>query len=156
MSKFNFNTLPELGDSPVARDLKINLERLLSDSHMTPDLSVAVLLATSTAVDYPDLTRWAEGTSLLSAEDSATAKEVAGIMGMLNTYYRFRHFLGTESEQYGSTGLRMTSLAKPVIGKERFEVLALAVSIVNGCEKCVSSHEKALRELGVSVDVGCG
>ena len=69
-------------------------------------------------------------------------------MGMLNTYYRFRHFLGSP-EEYRVAGLRMTALAKPLLGKQRFEMLAFAVSVINGCESCVRAHEKALRDGGV-------
>jgi alkyl hydroperoxide reductase subunit D len=32
------------------------------------------------------------------------------------------------------------------MGKENFELLALVVSAVNGCETCVTSHEKVLRK----------
>jgi alkyl hydroperoxide reductase subunit D len=31
-------------------------------------------------------------------------------------------------------------------------MLAFAVSVLNGCESCIRSHEKVLREAGVSVD----
>lgn len=49
-------------------------------------------------------------------------------------------------------GLRMTALARPTLGKERFEMLAFAVSVLGGCEMCVRSHERVLREAGVSID----
>ncbi|MEQ1723526.1 MAG: carboxymuconolactone decarboxylase family protein, partial [Pseudobdellovibrio sp.] len=48
--------------------------------------------------------------------------------------------------------LRMNSLSKPLNGKQNFEMMALAVSVVNGCPTCVSSHEKALTDLGVTRD----
>ena len=75
-------------------------------------------------------------------------------MGMLNTYYKFRSFTTKSApeiaaEHYAQAGLRMTALARPQIGKVPFELLALAVSVVNGCETCVASHEKVLRESGV-------
>ncbi len=152
---YQFDGLP-LSKTAVSKDLRINFERLVSDSKLTPDVAVAIVFATATATHNAKLLEWAARHAEeagLSPDLVKEAQDVAGIMGMLNMYYRFRHFLGENAGEYGSTGLRMTSLARPLLGKQRFETLALAVSIINGCEKCVVSHEKALRDLGVSVDV---
>ena len=46
----------------------------------------------------------------------------------------------------------MTSLANPQLGKKRFEMLCLAVSIINGCDSCTKAHEAAVRREGLSVD----
>lgn len=141
-------------DSSVARDLQINFERLVGGSSLDPDLALLVVVATATASYDKSLASWAKVELTkrdVPSEMIREAEESAAIMGMLNMYYRFRHFVGDAAE-YATTGLRMTSLAKPVMGKEKFEQLALAVSIINGCEKCVVSHEKALREIGVSSD----
>ena len=74
-------------------------------------------------------------------------------MGMLNTYYKFRYFTEKNDPkaitEYGAPGLRMNALAKPIMGKEKFELISLAVSILNSCEKCVIAHEKAIIDLGV-------
>ena len=82
------------------------------------------------------------------------ALQIPAIMGMLNTYYKFRFFVERNdpaaTTDYGSPGLRMNSLVKPLMGKEKFELISLAISILNGCEKCVISHEKALMNLGVT------
>lgn len=151
---FNFDTLA-FSETTVSRDLRINFERLVSGDRLTPDVAIAVVLATATTTHNAPLKEWAlqyAQEAGLTPELVKEAQDVAAIMGMLNMYYRFRHFLGEEND-YGPAGLRMTSLAKPALGKERFEILALAVSMINGCERCVVSHEKALRELGISVDV---
>jgi alkyl hydroperoxide reductase subunit D len=44
----------------------------------------------------------------------------------------------------------MNTMMKPVLGKEFFELISLAVSAVNGCELCVNAHEHSLVELGTS------
>jgi len=44
----------------------------------------------------------------------------------------------------------MNIMMNPVIKKELFELISLAVSAVNGCESCVISHEKSVRKLGAS------
>jgi alkyl hydroperoxide reductase subunit D len=38
----------------------------------------------------------------------------------------------------------------PGIDKASFELCALAVSAVNGCGQCMDSHERTLRQHGVS------
>jgi lipoyl-dependent peroxiredoxin subunit D len=40
----------------------------------------------------------------------------------------------------------MNVLGSPGIDKMDFELISLAVSAVNGCGKCVASHERMLRE----------
>jgi alkyl hydroperoxide reductase subunit D len=141
-------------ETSIARDLQVNFERLVGGSSLSPDVALLIVVATATAAGDAGLAQWAKSelTKLdLRPEEIQEAEESAAIMGMLNMYYRFRHFIG-DSAEYATTGLRMTSLAKPVLGKEKFEQLAFAVSVINGCEKCVASHEKALREIGVTPD----
>lgn len=46
----------------------------------------------------------------------------------------------------------MNVIANPGAPKEDFELWSLAVSAVNGCGKCITSHEKVLRDAGVTRD----
>lgn len=143
-------------DTAVARDLKLNFKKLVDDSALSEDEALLLTLATSTAVNLEQL-REVSRVILLEGGSSAAevreAEESAAIMGMLNVYYRFRHFVDHEGDAgYGPAKLRMQSLANPALGKRRFEMLALAVSAINGCEKCVTSHEKALLQLDVTKD----
>jgi lipoyl-dependent peroxiredoxin subunit D len=75
---------------------------------------------------------------------------------MLNYYYRFRHMLShgapEKEDEYKTASLRMTSMARPALRKDLYEMLAFAVSVINGCENCVKAHEKVLREAGVSAE----
>jgi alkyl hydroperoxide reductase subunit D len=41
-------------------------------------------------------------------------------------------------------------MMNPILGKEFFELLSLAVSALNGCELCVNAHENSLIQLGTS------
>lgn len=139
--------------STIARDLRLNLKRVLEDGPLGEENAVLALLALARAVgdvrraDYARVRLAERG---VSADEIQEAAESAAIMGMLNVYYRFRHMLGNDDE-YRATGLRMTALARPVLGKERFEMLAFAISVLNGCQSCIRSHEKALRENGIGV-----
>jgi lipoyl-dependent peroxiredoxin subunit D len=138
----------------IARDLKLNLTRLLQDGALQAEEVLLATLAISTALNYAEMESYARqqlAQAGVSADHIQEAADSAAIMGMLNTYYRFRHFVGSP-EEYRGAGLRMTALAKPVLGKERFEMLAFAVSVVNGCESCVRAHEKTLRDGGVPTE----
>jgi alkyl hydroperoxide reductase subunit D len=44
----------------------------------------------------------------------------------------------------------MNVIGNPGIDKAEFELYSLAVSTINGCEFCVRSHERILREAGYS------
>jgi alkyl hydroperoxide reductase subunit D len=138
----------------IARDLKLNLKRLIEESALSPEEATLALLAVSTSVDHRALLGHAkQKLEALSvpADQIQEAAESAAMMGMLNIYYRFRHMVGKE-EDYKTANLRMTSMARPALGKEKYEMLAFAVSVINGCENCIKAHEKVLRDAGFSAD----
>lgn len=143
-------------DSSIYRDLMMNLKKILEDSPLAPAERFLGLMSVASSLNYKELMTLAESelqASDVTREQIQEAKESAAIMGMLNTYYKFKGYLSPESApDYQRAGLRMQSLAKPQNGKERFEMMAFAVSVVNGCPTCVSSHEKALRGHNVEPD----
>lgn len=143
-------------ESSIYRDLSLNFKKLLEEGALEPQERFMNLLAIATALHSHGLMTLArEFLSELGTapEHIQEAAEVAGIMGMNNVYYKFRSFLAEEAkEDYARAGLRMQSLMKPVTGKSSFELMSLAVSVVNACPTCVSSHERAVRQLGVSAD----
>ncbi|MCB0511910.1 MAG: carboxymuconolactone decarboxylase family protein, partial [Bacteroidetes bacterium] len=59
-------------------------------------------------------------------------------------FYRFRHFVDKEVYNNSPARLRMNIMMSPVLGKEFFELVSLAVSAINGCEMCVKSHEQSV------------
>jgi len=65
---------------------------------------------------------------------------------MNNIYYRFTHLVEDPEYQTLRASLRMNVMANPGCGKIDFELASLAVSAINGCGKCVDSHEKTLRK----------
>jgi alkyl hydroperoxide reductase subunit D len=87
----------------------------------------------------------------------ATETEIAethacvSVMVTNNIFYRFRHFMhGTEFYQNHPAGMRMSVMMNPVLGKEFFELMSLVLSAVNGCERCVISHEASVKQHGAS------
>jgi lipoyl-dependent peroxiredoxin subunit D len=140
-------------DTSIYRDLMMNLRKILVDSPLDEQERCLNLAAVSASLKNYNFLKFAEAelaTQGLTLEQIREASEVAAIMGMLNTYYKFRSYLpDTVKENYARAGLRMQSLMKPANGKERFEQMAMAVSVVNGCPSCIAAHEEALTKLGV-------
>ncbi len=73
-------------------------------------------------------------------------------MGMNNVYYRFLHLTSNEKYRSMRAGLRMNVMRTHGVDPLDFELWALVVSAINNCQTCVESHEKALREKGISED----
>jgi alkyl hydroperoxide reductase subunit D len=86
----------------------------------------------------------------LSPEAFQAAKAAAAIMGMNNIYYRFGHLASNEKYSSMPARLRMNVLRTHGVAHEDFELWSLAVSAINGCGTCVDSHERVVREKGLS------
>lgn len=142
--------------SVIYRDLSLNFKKVMEEGPLEPLERVQNLLAAAVAIGDDDMMKFAASTlKEMGLADDALREtaETAGIMGMNTTYYKFRTYLPEDrKEHYQRAGLRMTSLAKPLLGKKLFESLAMTVSVVNGCPMCIASHEKALIDHGVSTD----
>jgi lipoyl-dependent peroxiredoxin subunit D len=138
-----------------ARDLKLNLGSVLTTAG-APGLSEqqvwSVAVASAIASRNTEFTRAIEAAAAtkLDAAYLQAARAAAAIMGMNNVYYRFLHLV--EDTEYSTlpARLRMNVIGNPGIPKLDFELLSLAVSAINACGLCITSHEKKLRADGVS------
>jgi len=143
------------GDSRYVRDLRVNLKGVLTSDHLEP--KEAFLLALAIAVN--------EKNDLLKNTFSEKAKEsgagedeiaetyaCASLLATNNVFYRFKHFVQSSHGNYQAlpARIKMNIMARPVLGKELFELMSLAISAVNGCEACVNAHEASVRQLGAS------
>jgi len=144
------NSLPE-----YAKDLKLNLDSVLSETGaagLDATQVRAIALASAIGARHAPLVAAIEAFAAeqLSAEQISGAKAAAAIMGMNNVYYRATHLI--HNAEYGQlrTGLRMNVMANPGLDKATFELASLAVSAINGCGACLDSHERVVREHGVS------
>ncbi|HEV7489576.1 MAG TPA: carboxymuconolactone decarboxylase family protein [Rhodanobacteraceae bacterium] len=139
-----------------AKDLRLNLDSVLSESG-APGLSAQqisiITLASAIASRHEPLTEAiaAQASQVLSPAEIDGARAAAAIMAMNNVYYRFTHLVGDPEYQTLRASLRMNVMANPGCGKIDFELASLAVSAINGCGKCVESHEKTLRKHEVPV-----
>jgi alkyl hydroperoxide reductase subunit D len=138
-----------------ARDLKLNLGSVLTPEG-APGLSErqlwAVALACAIAARNGVFTRAVEAAARAHLDEAhlLAARTAAAIMGMNNVYYRFLHLVEDAEYQRLPARLRMNALGNPGIDRRDFELLALAVSAINACGLCITSHERKLREQGVT------
>jgi alkyl hydroperoxide reductase subunit D len=88
----------------------------------------------------------------LDAAQAAAARAAAAIMGMNNVYYRFVHLAGNPDYTTLPARLRMNVIGNPGVPKTDFELYSLAVSAINGCGACVASHDKVVRQAGITAE----
>jgi alkyl hydroperoxide reductase subunit D len=133
-----------------AKDLKLNFSSVVrQQTDLTEQQAWGTIVASAIASRNEQLIGAAleEASTHLAPEALEAA---AAIMGMNNIFYRFLHL--TSNEKYGTmrAGLRMNVMRTHGIDPLDFELWSLAVSAINGCGACVDSHEKTLREKGIS------
>jgi alkyl hydroperoxide reductase subunit D len=86
----------------------------------------------------------------LAEEDAA--KTAASLMGMNNVYYPFVEMTGDENLKGLPPGLRMNAYANHAgVSKKKFEMYALAASIIGKCHFCVKNHYDTLKKEGMTV-----
>lgn len=147
------NIISKLPD--FARDIRLNLETVLSKEG-APGLSEAqiggVALACGYSLGNRELNAALENDfgDRISPEIKEAAKSAATIMGMNNIYYRFMHLAEDPELAKLPARLRMTIIGKPGIDKTDFELMCLAVSAIEGCGRCITSHVAEVRKGGVT------
>jgi alkyl hydroperoxide reductase subunit D len=136
-----------------AKDIRLNLGSLATESSLTPEQRAGTFIASAIASRNPAVTEAIsdEFGPQLTPEALAAAKAAAAIMAMNNIYYRFTHLVGADYPNMPAK-LRMNVMAKPGVDKATFELWSLAVSAINGCGMCMESHERAVRQNGLTAE----
>jgi len=137
-----------------AKDLKLNLSSLAAEPSLSEQQRAGAFVACALAArnEVTSKALIAQFAPQLSAEALAAAKAAAAIMAMNNIYYRFTHLASSPDYKTMPAKLRMNVIGKPGVDKADFELWCLAVSAINGCGVCIDSHEKILREAGVTAE----
>lgn len=138
-----------------AKDLKLNYSSLVrQDTVLTEAQRWGTVVACAMATKNAVLIRAAiaEAATHVSPEVLNGAKAAAAIMGMNNIYYRFHHLTSNEKYATMPARLRMNVMRAHGADPVDFELWCTAVSAINGCGKCVDSHERVLREKGMTED----
>ena len=143
------STIPE-----PAKDIRLNLQAVLQEGTLSAAQRWGVAVACAAASRNAEL----RAAVLADARQAVEPKVVddalaaAAVMAMNNVYYRFRHMAGKPVYSQKPARLRMNRLANPAGPKVDFELFALAVSAINGCEACIQAHERVVLEGGLTED----
>lgn len=149
----SIETLKELLPE-YARDLKLNLSSLAAEPVLNEQQRAGTFIACALASRHKATTNalFAEFAPKLTPEALTAARAAAAIMGMNNIYYRFTHLASAPDYKTLPARLRMNVIGKPGVDKLDFELWCLAVSAINGCGACIDSHEKVLRNGGMTAE----
>lgn len=139
-------------NSRYIKDMKLNVSSMLGSNNLTRKEAYLLALAVAINERHDVLITAFEG---LAKKEGSSIEEIAethactSLMSINNIFYRFRHFMD-KVEYYNKhpAGLRMSLMMNPAMGKGLFELMSLVLSAVNGCERCVVSHEHSLKALG--------
>lgn len=137
-----------------ARDLRLNISSLATEPVLTDAQRAGTFIACAIASREPSLIEAVmhEFAGQLSAEALNAAKAAAAMMAMNNIYYRFTHLTSNTDYAKLPAKLRMNIIANPGAPKSEFELWCFAVSAINGCGACIDSHERVLRDHGVTTE----
>ncbi len=133
-----------------AKDIKLNMASLLNnnDGHLTAQQMAGVLYASALTTQYQPLIKAVTQSvePMLDEQHIFAVKAATAIMAMNNIYYRFTHLVSDPVYTTLPARLRMNVMANPGVDKLTFELYSMAVSVINGCGKCMDTHAVALEQ----------
>jgi len=132
-----------------AKDVRLNLDSVLTRSSLEQADALGAALAAAYAARSKALVDAIRGAGQLNDVDTNAALSAAALMGMNNVYYPYVEMAEDPDLQSQRPELRMNAYGTHGgVEKKRFELFALAASIVGKCHFCVQSHYKLLKESG--------
>jgi alkyl hydroperoxide reductase subunit D len=135
-----------------AKDVRLNLDATISRSSLEPADALGAALAAAYAAKSKPIADAIRGSGALGDADANAALTAAALMGMNNVWYPYVEMAGDEALKTQRAELRMNAYATHGgVDPRRFELYALAASIVGKCSFCVASHYRLLKEAGISV-----
>ena len=134
-----------------AKDIRLNIDGTIGRSSLEGSDAVGVALAAAFAAKSKTLIDAIRNAGVLSPEETHAALTAAALMGMNNVWYPYVEMTGNADLKSQPAGLRMNAYASHGgVDKRRFEMYALAASIIGKCHFCVKSHFDTLLAEGMS------
>lgn len=134
-----------------AKDIRLNLDGVIARSTLSPEDAIGAALAAAFSARSPVLIEAFK--SGLSETDATAALTAAALMGMNNAWYPYVEMTGDAQLKSLPAQLRMNAYATSGgVEKKRFELFALASSIIGKCHFCVQSHYELLKKEGLTVE----
>ena len=136
-----------------AKDIKLNLDAVMNRSGLDEVDAHACAFAAAIAANNGDLAfEISMNGPLARTDEREAAKTAAALMGMNNVYYPFVEMTEDPDLKGLPPGLRMNAYATHGgVSKKKFEMYALAASIVGKCHFCVKNHYDVLKKEGMTV-----
>ena len=136
-----------------SKDIKLNLDAVINRSGLDEIDAHACAFAAAIAANNGDLAfEISMNGPLMGTDEREAAKTAASLMGMNNVYYPFVEMTEDADLKGLPPGLRMNAYANyGGVSKKKFEMYALAASIVGKCQFCVKNHYDVLKKEGMTV-----
>lgn len=137
-----------------AKDIRLNLDTVVTRSGLDEVDAHACAYVAAIAAGNGGLAQEIEmnGPLFEAKAEREAAKTAAALMGMNNVWYPFVEMADDPSMKGLPAGLRMNAYATHGgVSKKKFEMYALAASIVGKCHFCVKSHYDLLKKEGMTV-----
>ena len=136
-----------------SKDIKLNLDAVMNRSGLDEVDAHACAFAAAVAAGNGDLAfEISMNGPLMGTDEREAAKTAAALMGMNNIYYPFVEMTEDPDLKGLPPGLRMNAYATHGgVSKKKFEMYALAASIVGKCHFCVKNHYDVLKKEGMTV-----
>lgn len=139
-----------------SKDIRLNLDAVINRNGKLDEVDThACALAAAIAANNGELAFAIQmlGPLQKHTAEVEAAKSAASLMGMNNVYYPFLEMVNDPELSGLPPGLRMNVYSNHGgVSKKKFEMYALAASIVGKCSHCIKSHYNDLKKEGMTVD----
>jgi alkyl hydroperoxide reductase subunit D len=134
-----------------AKDVRLNLDAVIVRSSLPPNEALGVALAAAYAAKSTALIEAIGAAAELPGEDKTAALTAAALMGITNVWYTYVDYAADPELKGLQAQLRMNAYQNHGgVDKRRFELYALAASIVGKCKSCIGSHYATLKQEGMT------
>ncbi|MDB5916917.1 MAG: carboxymuconolactone decarboxylase family protein [Massilia sp.] len=134
-----------------AKDIRLNIDGTIARSSLTGNDAVGVALAAAFAAKSRMIVDIISASGALSEEEKNAVLTASALMGMNNVWYPYVEMTEDADLKSQPAGLRMNAYAtNGGVDKRRFEMYALAASIIGKCQFCIKSHFDLLKKEGMT------
>ncbi|WP_424191542.1 carboxymuconolactone decarboxylase family protein [Ampullimonas aquatilis] len=134
-----------------AKDIRLNIDGTIARSTLEGNDAVGVALAAAFAAKSKPIIDAIKAAGVLSPEELNASLTASALMGMNNVWYPFVEMTEDADLKSQPAQLRMNAYATHGgVDKRRFEMYALAASIIGKCHFCIKSHFDLLKKEGMS------
>lgn len=134
-----------------AKDIRLNIDGTIARSTLEGNDAVGVALAAAFAAKCKPIIDAIKAAGVLSPEELNASLTASALMGMNNVWYPYVEMTEDADLKSQPAQLRMNAYATHGgVDKRRFEMYALAASIIGKCHFCIKSHFDLLKKEGMS------